>query len=116
MMNPAEFLWMGLVSGMLMLATVAATGQEVGSAEKAQSLYVAEGVTNSTTSASSRVFKPDHKRLQTQPRYLPMGNTLISPQRTALARPQSITEEVEPQTLPELSPAASLSFEALADN
>ena len=109
MKNPVEFLWMGLVSGIIMLATTSATGQEVGSAVKAPSLNITEG----TATSSTRVFKPSHKRFLSQPRYLPVNQ---SSGRKALLTPQSITEGPKPQTLSEPSPIAAQSFEALPDN
>ena len=104
---------MGLVWGITTLITMPVVGQEVGSAIKAAPLSLADAATNSAPKA--RVFKPAHKRIQSRPLSFPVDNTTsTSPKRTALARPQSI--EAEPQTLPEQSPSAALSFEALPDN
>ena len=111
MMNPGKILRMGLVWGILMSIASPVFGQEVGSAIKAAPLNLGDGATNS---APKTAFKSIHKRSQTRERSLPVDKMSQSPQRTALARPQTI--DAEPDTLPEQSPSAALSFQALPDN
>src|SRR4026209_1831620 len=115
MKNPGKILRMGLVWGILLpLIVLQAFGQEVGSAIKAAPLNVADDATTSGT--KSPTFSSIHKRSQTRLRGLAvakMSQTSQS-QRTALARPQDIDGLDE--TLPEQSPPAALSFQALPDN
>ncbi|HKQ40511.1 MAG TPA: hypothetical protein VJ063_20745, partial [Verrucomicrobiae bacterium] len=112
MKNPGKLLRMGRIWGILMLIAMPVVGQEVGTAIKAPTLNLA---TNSV-SVGATTFKPIHKRSQARLRALPVEDTSQTTRRTALARPQSIDEEPQPQTLSDPSPSPSQSFVALPDN
>ncbi|HZO55559.1 MAG TPA: hypothetical protein VFB63_22815, partial [Bryobacteraceae bacterium] len=111
-----KLLRMGFVLGILGLITAPGMAQETGSAAKGSAINVSEIPQQSTQTTTTRRAPPtDHKRKQKLPQYLPVDKTRQPAQRTAVASPQSI-ETVEPETLPEISPAASLSFLALPDS
>ena len=115
MKNPMKLLRMGLVLGTFLAFGLPSTGQETGSAIKAAPLTITEAPQSSGTAAVRKTDRPAHKRLQKEPRNLPVSKTARLVRRATLAEPQAITE-VEPQTLPILSPNPSFDAQALPDN
>src|SRR5688500_9763603 len=98
MKNPAKLLRIGLVLGMICTLAEPSIAQEPGSAVKGGSITLTDAI-QSTTTAAPKSYRPAHKRLQKEPRNLPVSKTSRPAGRAILAEPQSITE-VEPQTLP----------------
>src|SRR5688572_678218 len=117
MKNPAKLLWMafgkGLLCAALALAAVPGIAQEKGLALKGEPINFSELAQRQTNGAP--VFRPTHKRLQQEPRRLPVDRGSAATVRRA-ASVTEINSEPPPETLPIPSPSPSLSFNALPDD
>lgn len=117
MKNPVKMLRMalskGLVCATLALAPFSSRGQEAGPAFKGEPVNFSELAAREKGANGGKAFQPTHKRLQKEPRNLPVdGAGVASPRRAASI--ESVSPP--PETLPIPSPAPSLSVVALPDD
>src|SRR5262245_54458746 len=104
----------GFVFGLFLALGAPGSAAEQGLADKGSPINFTE-LASRKAATESPAFRRGYKRLQTQPRQLPITQSGQSKPRTALGIAQA-SEAPPPEVLPQPSPDPSLSFLALPDS